>query len=65
MYFCEYCNFIDKANLDTTDLFNLIFGASIHDYDHSGTNNVYLINNLDDLALKYNDKSPLENHHIS
>ena len=39
--------------------------AAIHDYDHPGLNNSFLINTGDQLALAYNDQSPLENHHVA
>lgn len=40
-------------------------GAAIHDYGHKGLNNAYLLRTEDELALIYNDKSVLENFHIS
>ena len=36
-----------------------------HDLDHPGYNNVYQINAKTDLAIVYNDCSPLENHHAA
>ncbi|UPQ97729.1 3'5'-cyclic nucleotide phosphodiesterase [Chloropicon primus] len=42
-----------------------LLAALIHDYEHKGVNNDFLVRFQDDLALKYNDRSPLENHHIS
>lgn len=30
-----------------------------------GLNNIYLVNSRDPLAIRYNDKSPLENMHVS
>jgi hypothetical protein len=39
--------------------------ASIHDYDHPGVNNNFLIATQDKRALFYNDKSVLENHHCA
>lgn len=43
----------------------MLVGAACHDYDHPGLNNPYLINTRNELAIRYNDKSPLENHHVS
>lgn len=39
--------------------------AAIHDYDHGGLNNDFLVKTDSDLALEYNDISPLENHHAA
>jgi len=43
----------------------LYLSTVCHDYEHEGVNNLYLINTRSELALTYNDKSPLENHHAS
>jgi len=37
----------------------------VHDYEHPGVNNLYLINSADKLAIRYNDESVLESHHIA
>uniref|UniRef100_A0AAY4BSF1 High affinity cGMP-specific 3',5'-cyclic phosphodiesterase 9A n=2 Tax=Denticeps clupeoides TaxID=299321 RepID=A0AAY4BSF1_9TELE len=39
--------------------------AVCHDLDHPGYNNVYQINARTELAVRYNDISPLENHHCA
>ena len=39
--------------------------AAVHDFDHQGFNNDYLIKTRDKLAMLYNDSSPNENHHVS
>mmetsp|Transcript_24983 Transcript_24983/g.24719 ORF Transcript_24983/g.24719 Transcript_24983/m.24719 type:complete len:184 (+) Transcript_24983:236-787(+) len=43
----------------------MILGAAVHDYEHPGVNNLYLINSADKLAIRYNDESVLESHHIA
>ena len=43
----------------------LIISAAIHDVEHPAVNNGYLVATNDHLAIAYNDKSPLENHHVS
>ncbi|KAJ3152833.1 cAMP-specific 3',5'-cyclic phosphodiesterase 4D [Geranomyces variabilis] len=50
-----------------TDMEVLAFyiAAAIHDYDHPGVNNHFLIATSDPRALLYNDKSVLENHHCA
>ena len=47
------------------EILSSIFAAAIHDVDHPGVTNQYLINTGSDLALLYNDVSVLENHHLS
>ncbi|KAL7747136.1 hypothetical protein RI367_007496 [Sorochytrium milnesiophthora] len=47
------------------DLLAIYFAAAIHDYDHPGFNNNYLITTNDSKAILYNDKAVLENHHLA
>ncbi|TPX33494.1 hypothetical protein SmJEL517_g03641 [Synchytrium microbalum] len=42
----------------------LVAGA-IHDFEHPGTNNAFLINTSSPLAIRYNDVAVLENYHCS
>lgn len=42
-----------------------MIGAACHDYEHPGFNNPFLIESRSPWAIEYNDKSPLENHHIA
>ncbi|XP_038076096.1 high affinity cGMP-specific 3',5'-cyclic phosphodiesterase 9A-like [Patiria miniata] len=43
----------------------MLTSAICHDLDHPGYNNAYQVNARTELALRYNDISPLENHHCS
>jgi hypothetical protein len=43
----------------------LVLGAFCHDLEHPGLTNVYLMNTSDELAVRYNDSSVLENHHAA
>lgn len=52
-----------RSVLDDVDIFILLTSAICHDLDHPGYNNAYQINAKTELALRYNDISPLENHH--
>ena len=42
-----------------------ILASSIHNVDHPGVTNQYLVNTGSELALIYNDESVLENHHLA
>ncbi|KAM9835987.1 high affinity cGMP-specific 3',5'-cyclic phosphodiesterase 9A-like [Aulostomus maculatus] len=54
-----------RKQLARVDLLIMLTSALCHDLDHPGYNNVYQINAQTDLALRYNDISPLENHHCA
>ncbi|RXM94331.1 High affinity cGMP-specific 3',5'-cyclic phosphodiesterase 9A [Acipenser ruthenus] len=57
------CNLQEK--LTQTDMGILMTAAVCHDLDHPGYNNTYQINARTELAVRYNDISPLENHHCA
>lgn len=42
-----------------------LLAASIHDFEHTGVNNGFLVNTGNLKAIRYNDKSPNENHHVA
>jgi|LauGreDrversion4_2_1035121.scaffolds.fasta_scaffold381990_1 hypothetical protein len=42
-----------------------LVAALVHDVDHPGLGNGFLINTKDELALLYNDQSILENHSVA
>ncbi|GFH21958.1 phosphodiesterase [Haematococcus lacustris] len=39
--------------------------AVCHDHQHVGRTNDWLVETQDELALRYNDRSPMENHHLA
>uniref|UniRef100_A0A670JWF1 Phosphodiesterase n=1 Tax=Podarcis muralis TaxID=64176 RepID=A0A670JWF1_PODMU len=51
--------------LTELEIFAMIFAAAIHDYEHTGTTNNFHIQTRSDTAILYNDRSVLENHHLS
>ncbi|XP_048449770.1 high affinity cGMP-specific 3',5'-cyclic phosphodiesterase 9A-like, partial [Rhincodon typus] len=53
------CNL--KAKLSMTEVLILMTSAICHDLDHPGYNNAYQINAQTEMAVRYNNVSPLEN----
>ena len=46
-------------------MFAAVLSAALHDVDHPGLTNQYLIYKDSELALMYNEDSVLENHHLA
>lgn len=57
---CRLYDYLTKR-----DLCVLLTACICHDLDHPGFNNTYQINARTELAIRYNDMSPLENHHCA
>ena len=55
----------EKCNLDKWDMLAYITAGACHDVEHPGFNNVYLTEVGDQLAIRYNDQSVLESHHVA
>ncbi|XP_043929625.1 high affinity cGMP-specific 3',5'-cyclic phosphodiesterase 9A-like [Protopterus annectens] len=53
------------SKMEIIDILTMLTSAICHDLDHTGYNNAYQINARTELALRYNDISPLENHHCA
>ncbi|KRX97395.1 putative 3',5'-cyclic phosphodiesterase pde-1 [Trichinella pseudospiralis] len=51
--------------LTDLELFAYLFAAMVHDFEHTGHTNNYHVQSSSDYALIYNDRSVLENHHVS
>lgn len=47
------------------EVFAAVVAAIVHDVDHPGRTNTFLVKRGAPLALLYNDRSVLENHHVS
>ena len=54
-----------KMKLDDLSKFAIIIGALGHDLKHTGQNNMFHITTRSKIAIRYNDKSVLENYHIA
>lgn len=70
---CDVCHtvyrlmFVSNLNLvfSNLEVFTLLVAAVAHDVGHLGVNNVFLVKARHELAIKYNDQSPLENMHLA
>lgn len=58
-------NITEILNLTDYDILSMVIAALVHDIGHPGRNNSYQMNAFTDMAITYNDKSVLENYHIS
>ncbi|XP_019675309.2 cAMP-specific 3',5'-cyclic phosphodiesterase 4C isoform X1 [Felis catus] len=54
-----------EAVFTDLEILAAIFASAIHDVDHPGVSNQFLVNTNSELALMYNDASVLENHHLA
>ncbi|PSN51247.1 High affinity cGMP-specific 3' [Blattella germanica] len=64
MYAMVWCVKL-RSKIGDLETLILLTSCICHDLDHPGYNNIYQINARTELALRYNDISPLENHHCS
>ncbi|KAL6759759.1 hypothetical protein V8C86DRAFT_1826880 [Haematococcus lacustris] len=51
--------------VDSLSMLAAYLAAVCHDYQHIGRTNDWLVETEDELALRYNDRSPMENHHLA
>ena len=54
-----------KMKLDDLSKFAIIIAGLSHDLKHPGQNNMFHITTRSKIAIRYNDKSVLENYHIA
>jgi hypothetical protein len=54
-----------EMNLSELEKMVGIIAAFIHDYEHPGLTNQFLIRTKHPKAIRYSDLSPLENHHVA
>ena len=55
----------DVLKLDNLEQMSCLISAAMHDFDHPGVNSVFLVNMNDEKAVRHNDASVLENHHLA
>ena len=51
--------------LSEVEVFAMLFAAAVHDFEHTGTTNNFHTQTRSNLAILYNDRSVLENHHVA
>uniref|UniRef100_A0A914L2M1 Phosphodiesterase n=3 Tax=Meloidogyne incognita group TaxID=654580 RepID=A0A914L2M1_MELIC len=54
-----------SQSMSALELMALYSAAAMHDYDHPGRTNAFLVASEDKKAILYNDRSVLENHHAA
>ena len=64
-YMLVICDGRDIFNINKEVFMSLIIACAGHDVDHPGHNNHYEMKTKSTLAVVYNDKSVLENHHCA
>jgi len=54
-----------KELITPLDILAVILASAIHDHEHPGLNNNFLMATKHEYAIRYNDQSVLESHHIA
>lgn len=62
--FLFQCNWF-HSNMPCPQIMAALVAAAVHDVDHPGVTNLFLIAIRQELAIMYNDISVLENHHVA
>lgn len=62
---CEETYGILGANFPALELMALYTAAAMHDFDHPGRTNAFLVSTFAPIALAYNDRSVLESYHAA
>ena len=62
-HFVQALNF--KSVITTQQMFSLLIAAAIHDFEHPGVSNNFLVKTQHELAVRYNDDSVCERMHVA
>jgi len=54
-----------RKYLKKHDMLAVITACLIHDFEHPGYSNQFVIRTKHPLAIRYSDQSVLENHHLA
>lgn len=64
-YFVTEGGMRDILKMDNFEMMSCLISAAMHDFEHPGVNSVFLISMNDEMAVRYNDLTVLENHHLA
>jgi hypothetical protein len=54
-----------KNQMNKLDIFSAFIANMVHDYEHPGYSNQFVVRTKHPLAIRYSDKTVLENHSIA
>lgn len=54
-----------ETQLKKLDVFAMLLSNIIHDYEHPGYSNQFIVRTKHPLAIRYSDQCVLENHHLA
>jgi hypothetical protein len=64
-FFLEGCGLKMVGAVSDLELGAILIATACHDFEHFGYNNPFVIESRLPWAVQYNDRSPLENHHVA
>ena len=64
-FFMSVANLRTFAHLKNLDVFNSFLANLIHDYEHPGYTNQFIVRTKHPIAGRYSDYCVLENHHLA
>lgn len=64
-YYMHTCDLINICRLTRVEQLSMLLAGFMHDTDHPGFNNVFMVNTSSPIAIRYNDRAVLENYHVA